>query len=97
MVEKCKKKKEEKKSPFKYSRSCNCRVVVLTDRWRDIDLSDIFEAVRFRGFQKLAAKYFSFGVKEMLRSAFISLQLRELQKFIPEVNSGDITRFMSFL
>jgi len=61
-------------------------------RWRDIDLSDISEAVRFRGFQKLAAKYFSFGVKEMLRSAFIGLQLKELQKFIPQVNSGDITR-----
>jgi len=61
-------------------------------RWRDVDFSDILDALRFRGFRKLALKYFSFGLKEMLHSAFIGLQLKELQKFIPEVSSADITR-----
>ena len=68
------------------------RVHLLAYRWRDVDLSDVVDSLRFRGFQKLALKYAGFGMKEMLRSAFIRLQLTELRKFIPEVGIDDITR-----
>ena len=64
----------------------------LPNRWRDIDLGDLADALSFRGFQKLAVKYAVFGMGEMLRSAFIQLQLKELQKYIPEVGSADISR-----
>lgn len=61
-------------------------------RWRDIDLRDLIDALRFPGFQKLALKNVSFGLQEMARSAFIGLALKELQKYIPEVEAQDISR-----
>ena len=60
-------------------------------------MGDLFDSLRFRGFQKLAMKHVAFGIKEMVRSAFISLSLKELQKYIPEVQSSDITRYTPFL
>lgn len=63
------------------------------NRWRDIDLRDLIDALRFPGFQKLALKNVSFGLQEMARSAFIGLALKELQKYIPEVEAQDISRF----
>lgn len=67
-------------------------IELFTARWRDVDLADLADALSFRGFQKLALKYAAFGMGEMLRSAFIRLQLKELQKYIAEVGSGDISR-----
>jgi len=61
-------------------------------RWRDIDLRDLADSLRFRGFQKLAVKYATFGLNEMLSSAFIRLRVKELQKYIPQVESSDIVR-----
>ena len=65
-------------------------------RWRDVDLRDLIDALRFRGFQKLAWKHVSFGFQEILRSAFIRLQLKELQKYIPQVEFSDISRLETF-
>ncbi|XP_076037732.1 L-2-hydroxyglutarate dehydrogenase, mitochondrial-like [Oratosquilla oratoria] len=61
-------------------------------RWRDINLHDLYEAITFRGFQKLALQYVSFGFKEVMRSIFPSLQVSILRKFIPEISRKDITR-----
>lgn len=67
----------------------SCRLI---GRWRDIDLRDLADSLRFRGFQKLAVKYATFGLNEMLSSAFIRLRVKELQKYIPQVESSDIVR-----
>lgn len=61
-------------------------------RWGDIDFSDLFDALKYPGFQRLAIKYASFGTKEMIRSAFIGLQLNELRKYIPQITAKDIKR-----
>lgn len=66
-------------------------------RWRDVDLRDLVDVLRFRGFQKLALKHVSFGIQEMLRSAFIGLQLKELQKYIPQIEAADITRYSTLI
>jgi hypothetical protein len=62
-------------------------------RWKDIDFGDLMDALRFPGFQKLARKYIMFGTSEMVKSIFIRLQLKELQKYIPEVTAADIQRY----
>ncbi|XP_050727429.1 L-2-hydroxyglutarate dehydrogenase, mitochondrial-like isoform X4 [Eriocheir sinensis] len=61
-------------------------------RWTDIDLRELWEAITYRGFQKLALKYITFGMKEITRSAIPRLQVATLQKYIPEVTAKDITR-----
>ncbi|XP_071439552.1 L-2-hydroxyglutarate dehydrogenase, mitochondrial [Hetaerina americana] len=61
-------------------------------RWRDIDFSDLLDALKYPGFQKLAFKYAVFGMGEMIRSAFIGLQLKELRKYIPHISAKDIKR-----
>lgn len=61
-------------------------------RWRDISLSDLFDTLSYRGFRRLAIKYIGFGLSEMSKSALISLQLKELQKYIPGIVSSDIRR-----
>nr|XP_045610042.1 L-2-hydroxyglutarate dehydrogenase, mitochondrial-like [Procambarus clarkii] len=61
-------------------------------RWRDIDLHELWEAVTYRGFQKLALQFIGFGFKEVMRSAFPALQVATLRKYIPEVRASDISR-----
>lgn len=61
-------------------------------KWSDIKLSELFDALRFTGFLKMASKYIGFGLSEMFKSAFIPLQMRELQKFIPEITEMDVVR-----
>ena len=58
--------------------------------WFDLSLSDLLEVLRYPGFYKLAAKYLRYGSLEMLRSIVISLSVKELQKFVPEVTASDI-------
>ena len=60
--------------------------------WSDIGLRDLSEILTYPGFYRLAAKYVKFGSLEMLRSAFISLSVKELQKFVPDVTVQDIQR-----
>ncbi|KAK3877426.1 hypothetical protein Pcinc_017867 [Petrolisthes cinctipes] len=61
-------------------------------RWFDMDMKELWEAITYRGFQKLALKYVIFGLKEVTRSAFPWLQVATLQKYIPEIKAADITR-----
>lgn len=44
------------------------------------------------GFRKLALNYVTYGAGEVLKSAFMRLQIKDLQKFIPELTVDDITR-----
>lgn len=61
-------------------------------RWRDFDISDLLDAVRYRGFQKLAVRYAGFGVGEMIRSALPNLQLGALQQYVPDIGPHDVKR-----
>ncbi|XP_047002230.1 L-2-hydroxyglutarate dehydrogenase, mitochondrial [Schistocerca americana] len=61
-------------------------------RWKDFDWKELKEVLAYPGFRKLAFKYLGFGSKEMLKSAFPFLQVKELQKYIPEITFSDVER-----
>lgn len=61
-------------------------------RWSDINVGDLIDALRFPGFIKMASSYVGAGLKEMMKSAFIPLQVKELQRFIPDINEFDVER-----
>lgn len=59
--------------------------------WSDISPKELFEYVRYPGFIRFAAKYWLFGLKEMLRSSRISFQLDHIQRFYPDIRVSDLT------
>ncbi|XP_073977768.1 L-2-hydroxyglutarate dehydrogenase isoform X2 [Rhodnius prolixus] len=58
----------------------------------DVSFQDIWEIVRYKGFHKVASKYFQYGVKEQMKSLFLNLHVEELRKFIPELCVSDVSR-----
>lgn len=65
---------------------------MLFNRWSDVNLREFLDAVTYSGFLKMAARYAAFGSKEMLKSAFKGLQMKDLQRYVPEISSADVTR-----
>lgn len=61
-------------------------------KWSDINAKELIDAVTYSGFIKLALRYVSYGSKEMVKSAIPSLQVKDLQKYIPSVTAADIKR-----
>ncbi|KAJ0175492.1 hypothetical protein K1T71_008651 [Dendrolimus kikuchii] len=61
-------------------------------RWSDVNMKELKEIFAFSGFRKMAMKYAGFGLKEMTRSAFIPLQVMQVQKYIQEITSADVER-----
>uniref|UniRef100_A0A915D601 L-2-hydroxyglutarate dehydrogenase, mitochondrial n=1 Tax=Ditylenchus dipsaci TaxID=166011 RepID=A0A915D601_9BILA len=61
-------------------------------KYSDISLPDLFESLTFSGMRKLIFKYASFGIQEMYRGIFISAQVKQLQKFVPELKRSDVIR-----
>ncbi|XP_075974469.1 L-2-hydroxyglutarate dehydrogenase [Anticarsia gemmatalis] len=59
-------------------------------KWTDFNLKDIKEVMGFAGFQKLAMKYVGFGVKEMIKSLIVPLQVKGVQRFIKEIKTSDV-------
>lgn len=59
-------------------------------RKTDVDLRDLADALSFPGFQKLAAKNWREGAKEMWRSLSKAAFVRSLQTLIPEVTADDV-------
>jgi (S)-2-hydroxyglutarate dehydrogenase len=59
-------------------------------RKTDINLGDLWEAVAFRGFRKLATKYWRVGAGEMWRSWSKAAFVRALQRLIPEIRSEQL-------
>lgn len=59
-------------------------------RKRDIDLGDLFEALGYRGFQRMALKYWQMGLHEMWRSFSKRAFVRALQRLIPEIKGSDL-------
>ncbi len=58
-------------------------------RW-DIHLGELFETLRFRGFQKIATKYWREGLDEMHRSYSKRAFVKALQNLIPEITEKDL-------
>jgi (S)-2-hydroxyglutarate dehydrogenase len=56
----------------------------------DIDLKDISEVMKYRGFWKLAAKYWKEGAKEMWRSYSKKAFVKSLQELIPSIQEDDL-------
>lgn len=60
-------------------------------KWTNVNLFELFDALRYRGFQKLAFKHFRYGISEMFKSALIALQTPHIQKFIPDILEFDLS------
>lgn len=56
----------------------------------DINLRDLFEAVTYRGFLRLAWKYWPIGLGEMWRSFSKAAFVKALQRLMPEIRSEDL-------
>ena len=56
----------------------------------DFDLKDFMDTMTYPGFWKLAAKYPTEGLQEMIRSYSKAIFVRSLQRLIPEVQAQDI-------
>uniref|UniRef100_A0A1A9Z0Q4 L-2-hydroxyglutarate dehydrogenase, mitochondrial n=1 Tax=Glossina pallidipes TaxID=7398 RepID=A0A1A9Z0Q4_GLOPL len=61
-------------------------------KWSDVNVFELIDALRYPGFIKLASKNLGFGLKEIIKSAFINLQMKDLQKFIPDITEYDVCR-----
>ncbi|XP_013178983.1 PREDICTED: L-2-hydroxyglutarate dehydrogenase, mitochondrial [Papilio xuthus] len=61
-------------------------------RWGDVNMKELREIIRFSGFQRMALKYASFGLKEMSRSLIMPLQVMQIQKYIQNITSADVER-----
>jgi L-2-hydroxyglutarate oxidase len=56
----------------------------------DIRLRDFWETLRYRGFQKLAGKYWRVGLEEMSRDFSKRAFLKALQRYLPDLRLSDL-------
>ncbi|GAB6024588.1 hypothetical protein CHUAL_009736 [Chamberlinius hualienensis] len=61
-------------------------------KFTDFKFGEFLEVIRYSGFQKIVKNYARFGAGEMLRSIFIAKQVKQLQKFVPELRMTDVER-----
>ncbi|NXD11728.1 L2HDH protein, partial [Nothocercus nigrocapillus] len=61
-------------------------------RLLDFSPTDFLDAVLYSGLWKLVLRNLSYGLGEMYRACFVSAQVKQLQRFIPEVTVNDIVR-----
>ena len=59
-------------------------------RKTDINLRDLADSLTYRGFLKLAAKYWRTGLGEMWRSVSKRAFVRALQRLVPEIRAADL-------
>ena len=60
-------------------------------RKRDLDLGDLWEIARYRGFWRVALREWKTGLHEVHRSLRRSVFVLDLQRLIPEIEAGDLT------
>ncbi|NXP75107.1 L2HDH protein, partial [Ramphastos sulfuratus] len=61
-------------------------------KWFQFGAGDFLDAAMYSGLWKLVLRNLSYGLSEMYRACFLSAQVKELQKFIPEVTINDVIR-----
>jgi L-2-hydroxyglutarate oxidase LhgO len=59
-------------------------------RRSDLDLRDLVGTLTYRGFQRLAIRYWRTGAAEMWRDISRRAYVRELQRYLPAVRSEDV-------
>jgi L-2-hydroxyglutarate oxidase len=67
---------------FAYAREGYCHT--------DINLSDLWRTLSFKGFWAITAKYWQTGFGELYRSLNKSAFVRALQKLLPEIRESDL-------
>ncbi|VDN05907.1 unnamed protein product [Thelazia callipaeda] len=60
--------------------------------YSNISVPDLFDTLTYRGMRKLASKFLMYGMKELYRGIFIGAQVKQLQKFMPDLKKSDVTR-----
>ena len=55
-----------------------------------VNVRELAEIVRYRGFMRLAAKHWRKGISEVRQSLSKKYYVRQLRKLIPEIKAGDI-------
>lgn len=68
----------------------NKTIIPFLFRWTDINVKELTDALAYPGFIKMALKYVTAGAYEISKSVFPTLQVKELQKFIPSITKDDI-------
>lgn len=58
----------------------------------DVNLSELVDALTFRGFQKLVARNMSYAWQEFYRGVYIRAQVKQLQRYIPQLQFSDVSR-----
>jgi (S)-2-hydroxyglutarate dehydrogenase len=56
----------------------------------DISIGDLWETLRYRGFRKLAFKYWQVGLEEMYRDFSKAGFLKSLQRYMPDLRASDL-------
>jgi len=56
----------------------------------DINVGDLWETIRYRGFRKLASRYWRVGLQEMYRDVSKASFLKALQRYLPELHPADL-------
>ena len=59
--------------------------------WSKINISEFSKTIFYSGMWKLGRRYFSTGISEMYRSLNKEVFLREILKYIPDINKKDLT------
>ncbi|XP_066281978.1 L-2-hydroxyglutarate dehydrogenase, mitochondrial-like isoform X1 [Branchiostoma lanceolatum] len=58
----------------------------------DFNLKDTVDALGFKGLRKLVYKHWQFGVGELYRGFNMAAQVKQLQRYVPELRVQDVTR-----
>lgn len=58
--------------------------------WRQVDVADVRDTLRFPGFRKLAKQYWRYGATEMARSVSKRRFTTALRRLVPEVSVHDL-------
>ena len=59
-------------------------------RRRDVDVQDVAEILRYRGFRTLARRYWRMGVDELYRDFRKAAFLKALQRYMPQLAMADL-------
>lgn len=61
-------------------------------RWSDVNVPELWDALRYVGFRRLARRYLRYGLGEMAKSAWLPLQVSQLQRYVPAIGEFDVRR-----
>ncbi|VIO98431.1 Uncharacterized protein BM_BM6576 [Brugia malayi] len=61
-------------------------------KYSQISVPDLYDALTYRGTRKLILKFFGYGMKELYRGIWTRAQVKQLQRFMPNLKISDITR-----